>query len=102
MTHTYEKIPSASLIEYRYEYNTSVDYPANATKQYSPYSMALVQMPSGSKLIQAKNVLVTIPSKLDDFGGFGLDDTERDLFVQFNNAVYYTSLLRNTGTPDHI
>jgi len=83
-------------------YNTSVDYPADATKQYNPYSMALVQMPSGSKLIQAKNVFVTIPSKLDDFGGFGLDDTGRDLFVQFNNSVYYTSLLRNTGTPDHI
>lgn len=63
-------------------------------------AIILVQTPSGLKIIKAKKVIVTIPPKLDNLGGFDLDLTERSLFSQFKNNYYYTGVLRNTGIPD--
>lgn len=59
----------------------------------------VVQTPSGKKLITAGKVLVAIPPKLDNLGGFDLDDGERSLFRQFKNSYFYTALLNNTGFP---
>lgn len=67
-----------------------------------PDSKILVDTPSGQKLIRAKKVIIAIPPKLNNLQGFDLDDTEQDLFGQFGNSAYYTSLLRNTGIPDDL
>jgi hypothetical protein len=67
-----------------------------------PDSKIVVETPSGRRLIRAKKVVIAVPPKLNNLRGFDLDDTERDLFGQFNNSAYYTSLLRHTGIPDNI
>ena len=62
----------------------------------------LVQTPSGSKLILAKKLLVTIPPKLSNLDGFDLSPNETSLFAQFLNSAYYAALLHHTGIPPHI
>ena len=62
----------------------------------------LVQTPTGPKLILAKKLIITIPPKLDNLVGFDLSKNETDLFAQFRNTGYYTSLIRNTSIPPHI
>jgi hypothetical protein len=61
-----------------------------------------VSTPSGRKLIVAQKIVVAIPQKLDNLGGFDLDHTERSLFEQFRNSFYYTALISNTGIPDNL
>lgn len=65
------------------------------------YAKILIETPSGRKLIRAKKILLTIPPKLENLVPFDLDETERSLFGQFQNSVYYTGVLRNTGIPDN-
>lgn len=67
-----------------------------------PDSRILISTPSGRKLIRAKKVIIAIPPKLHNLRHFDLDDTERDLFGQFNNSGYYTSLLHHTAIPDDL
>lgn len=62
----------------------------------------LVQTPTGLKLILAKKLVFTIPPKLDNLDGFDIDTTEKNLFKQFSNSGYYTTLMRNTGLPDDL
>lgn len=61
-----------------------------------------VDTPAGRKLIQAKKLLITIPPKLENLHGFDLSDTEQDLFGQFSNVGYWTTLLRHDGIPDDV
>lgn len=58
-----------------------------------------VQTPSGPKTIQAKQLLVAIPQKIENLRPFALDDREARLFGEFLNTGYYTSLVSNTGLP---
>jgi hypothetical protein len=61
-----------------------------------------VATPTGKKIIQAKKILITVPPKLDNLYGFNLSTTERDLFGQFNNVGYWTTLVRHDGLPDNV
>jgi hypothetical protein len=60
----------------------------------------LVKTPTGLKLILAKKLIFTVPPKIENLGGFDIDNTEKELFKQFSNSGYYTTLMRNTGIPD--
>lgn len=59
----------------------------------------VVQTPSGRRIVKAKTLLISIPPKLDNLRAFDLDDRETDLFKEFQNTGYYTSLVKNTGLP---
>jgi hypothetical protein len=57
----------------------------------------LVHTPSGSKLIQAKKLVLAIPPTLSNLEGFDLSPAEKFLFGQFRNSAYYTGLIANSG-----
>ena len=52
------------------------------------------------RLVQASQVLVSIPPKVDAMRPFDLDSRETSLFSQFNNSAYYCGLVNNTGLPE--
>lgn len=58
-----------------------------------------VQTPSGRRIVKAKKLLISIPQKVDNLRPFDLDEREAELFGEFLNTGYYTSLLTNTGLP---
>jgi hypothetical protein len=60
----------------------------------------IVKTPSGRKLIRAKRLLITIPTKLDVMLPFVPTAAETAVFSKWINAGYYTSILKNTGIPD--
>ncbi|RAH48798.1 amine oxidase, flavin-containing superfamily [Aspergillus brunneoviolaceus CBS 621.78] len=55
--------------------------------------------PTGEQTIQAKKLIVAIQPKLENLAAIDLDPTERDLFGQFHNTNYYTSLAHVPGLP---
>lgn len=59
----------------------------------------VVKTPTGSKLIMASQILVSIPLTLDNMSPFSLDSRESGLFRQFKTTAYYAALLKNTGFP---
>lgn len=71
-----------------------------AKRPYNSSGVSLVvKTPSGSKLIKASKLLVSIPPILDNMDPFALDTKELDLFSQWHYMGYYTLLLNNTGLP---
>ena len=74
-----------------------------ATKRDSNdgYVQLLVSTPSGSKLIKAKKIVLTIPPTIQNLAPFDLDNAERSLFSQFSTSGYYTALIRNSSIPDN-
>jgi hypothetical protein len=60
----------------------------------------IVKSPSGRKLIRAKRLLITIPTKLELMAPFNPTAAERAVFSKWINAGYYTTILKNTGVPD--
>ncbi|KAJ5464212.1 hypothetical protein N7475_007347 [Penicillium sp. IBT 31633x] len=60
----------------------------------------VVKTPTGSKLIQASKILITIPPTLKKMRAFDLSPKERALFAQWDPMGYYTMLVNNTGLPD--
>jgi hypothetical protein len=58
-----------------------------------------VSTPSGTKLIQASQLLIAIQPKLESLGFLDLDVEEQYLFGQFNNSYYWDALVRNPGMP---
>lgn len=75
---------------------TAVTRPANG-----PVSIA-VKNHSGSKLIQASKVLITIPPTLHNLDVFDLNLEELGVFTQWSYFGYYTLLLNNSGLPSGI
>ncbi|CAI7591617.1 unnamed protein product [Penicillium glandicola] len=59
----------------------------------------VVKTPSGSKLIQAKKILITAPPLVDNLQPFDLDAKETGLFSQWSYSNYFIMLLNNTGLP---
>lgn len=59
----------------------------------------LVRTPTGYQLIRAKKTIITTPPKVENLVNFDLDDTERGVFGQFENAFYYTTVVRVAGLP---
>jgi hypothetical protein len=57
----------------------------------------VVQTPTGSKLIQASKLLVTIPPLVQNMLPFDLSTEEQNLFEKFRYSAYYTGLVHNTG-----
>lgn len=66
------------------------------------YAYAVVETPSGAKVIRARKLIIAIPPRLDLLKGMDLDEFERGLFGQFNNTCYYTALTRIPGFPEDI
>ncbi|OJJ96286.1 hypothetical protein ASPACDRAFT_54659 [Aspergillus aculeatus ATCC 16872] len=56
--------------------------------------------PTGEQTIQAKKLIVAIQPRLENLAAIDLDPAERDLFGQFNNTNYYTSLPMPTQSPN--
>ncbi|GAB7350131.1 hypothetical protein MBLNU459_g0804t1 [Dothideomycetes sp. NU459] len=59
----------------------------------------VVQTPSGTKLVRASKLLVSIPPLLDNMQPFDLDSAESDLFSQWTYSNYFVMLVNNTGLP---
>lgn len=59
----------------------------------------VISTPSGSKLVQASKLLITIPPVLENMEPFELDTKESDIFSQFDYMGYYTLIFNNTGLP---
>ncbi|KAJ5780363.1 hypothetical protein N7457_005523 [Penicillium paradoxum] len=60
----------------------------------------VVKTPTGSKLIQASKLLITIPTTLENMERFDLSPAERALFAQWDTMGFYIMLVNNTGLPD--
>ncbi|KAF2655838.1 amine oxidase, flavin-containing superfamily [Lophiostoma macrostomum CBS 122681] len=75
--------------------NSSHSSPTNTTH---PIQL-LVSTPSGQKLILAKKLLITIPTRPELLTPFSLSPHESHIFSKLINAGYYTSILRTTGIP---
>jgi hypothetical protein len=58
-----------------------------------------IETPTGTQVVKADKLLIAIPQKLDDMNQFALDAREANLFGEFENTGYYTSLVENTGLP---
>ena len=72
-----------------------------AQRSYDHSSVSLVvKTPSGSKLIKASKLLISIPQTVDNMKPFGLDAKESNVFSQWHYMAYYTLLLNNTGLPE--
>ncbi|KAK8086013.1 FAD dependent oxidoreductase [Apiospora phragmitis] len=61
---------------------------------------AVVKTATGTKLVQAKKLLVTVPPTLGNVGKFDLDATEKTLFGQWANVPYFIGVLAKTGLTD--
>lgn len=60
------------------------------------YGHAIVDTPSGRKLLRVKQFISTIPPKPDLLAGFDLDNEETRLFSHFKHIDYFSGILRNT------
>ncbi|KAJ5218507.1 FAD/NAD(P)-binding domain-containing protein [Penicillium cinerascens] len=58
-----------------------------------------IETPTGTQVVIAKKLLIAIPQKLNNMNRFALDTREANVFREFGNSGYYTSLVRNTGLP---
>jgi hypothetical protein len=59
----------------------------------------LVDTPEGRKLIVAKKLLITIPPTPAALAKFDINEEELNIFSQLQGFGYYTSIIRNAGTP---
>ncbi|PYH49499.1 monoamine oxidase [Aspergillus saccharolyticus JOP 1030-1] len=57
---------------------------------------------STRRLLQAKQLLVTIPPLLDNLHSFALTDQESQLFAKWQYHQYWAALLNDTGLPDDV
>jgi hypothetical protein len=59
----------------------------------------VVKTPSGKKLIRARKLLISMPTRMGDMKPFGPDEKESKVFSQWQYSAYYVMLVRNTGLP---
>ncbi|KAJ5184047.1 hypothetical protein N7492_001663 [Penicillium capsulatum] len=74
---------------------------AMARNRGNEFRTIMLSTPSGHVLVQARQVLFTIPPLLDDLRGVDLDQTELDLFSQFRGNSYFTALLQNASVAEN-
>lgn len=88
------------------ELNTAKSVLLNSQVVYAERNTTGVQLvvttPTGTKLIKAKRLLITIPPKLEYLKPFSLSTQESQVFGKLLNTGYYTSILQNTGLPDNL
>ncbi|PQE23377.1 amine flavin-containing superfamily protein [Rutstroemia sp. NJR-2017a WRK4] len=90
-----------------YEYATSIIGEQNIlfnsnilhVQRTTNCTRVIVKTPTGVKLIEARQLVFTIPPKIDNLHGWDLSSSERNLFTQFNNSGYYGAVVNNTGIP---
>ncbi|KAI9367740.1 hypothetical protein BJX61DRAFT_537813 [Aspergillus egyptiacus] len=58
-----------------------------------------VRTPSGTKVIEADKIIITIPPLLSNMQVFDLDSREESLFGQFIYSYYYATVLSLPGAP---
>ncbi|KAH8888023.1 FAD/NAD(P)-binding domain-containing protein [Thozetella sp. PMI_491] len=56
-----------------------------------------VSTPTGTKLIVASRLLITIPPLLSNMQSFGLDGNEEEIFGKFQHSGFYAGLVNATG-----
>ncbi|KAK4502181.1 hypothetical protein PRZ48_005606 [Zasmidium cellare] len=61
----------------------------------------LVSTPQGKRFLEAKQLVLAIPPKIENLHFLDLNQEELGIFRQFNNSYYWNALLRNTGLPDN-
>ncbi|KAI9888342.1 MAG: hypothetical protein M1814_000549 [Vezdaea aestivalis] len=62
---------------------------------------ALVQSPSGPKVIRAAKMLSTVPPIPGNLAGWDLSSEEQRLFEKFGNTAFHTGIICNTGLPSN-
>ncbi|KAJ5677606.1 FAD/NAD(P)-binding domain-containing protein [Penicillium maclennaniae] len=60
-----------------------------------------IETPTGTQVVIAKKLLIAIPQNLNNMNHLNLDTREANLFGEFDNTGYYTSLVKNTGLPEN-
>ncbi|OQE38323.1 hypothetical protein PENCOP_c008G05616 [Penicillium coprophilum] len=59
----------------------------------------VVKAPTGSKLVKASKLLITVPPTLKNMMPFNLSPQEHRIFSKWTYMGYYTLVLNNTGLP---
>ena len=59
----------------------------------------VVKTPTENKLIIASQVLMTIPTEIENMAPFDLDEREQSLFEQVSGSGLWLGLVKNTGLP---
>ncbi|KAL3460017.1 hypothetical protein BJX64DRAFT_193464 [Aspergillus heterothallicus] len=62
----------------------------------------LVATPEGMRHISADKLVIAIPPLLRNLEPFDLDERETDVFAQFDNSYYYTTVLNISGVPNNV
>ncbi|KAJ5154686.1 uncharacterized protein N7500_010125 [Penicillium coprophilum] len=73
---------------------------ATARSQNGQGVSLVVKTPTGSKLVKASKLLITIPPTLENMMPFNLSPQEHRIFSKWTYMGYYTLVLNNTGLPD--
>ncbi|KAJ9630972.1 hypothetical protein H2203_001500 [Taxawa tesnikishii (nom. ined.)] len=63
------------------------------------YQQLWVRSSNGTVLVRAKKILVSVPTVLENMGGFDLDLQESSLFRRLRPMNHWTGLLRGTDIP---
>jgi len=63
-------------------------------------TVAVIETPSGKKLIKTEKIVVAIPLAPNNFAGWDLDSAEKDVFSAFEDEGYWTALINGTGLPE--
>lgn len=71
----------------------------NTTQRDDKGVELIVRTPAGHQKVKAKKLLIAMPPKVDNLHPFSLNDRESNIFGEFVNTGYYTSLVNNTGLP---
>jgi hypothetical protein len=79
---------------------SSVRSSSNSSSNSTLPIKLIVSTPTGQKLIRAKKLLISIPTRPEFLSPFSLSPKEKSIFSKLIDAGYYTSILRNTGIPD--
>ncbi|RHZ67148.1 uncharacterized protein CDV56_108096 [Aspergillus thermomutatus] len=72
----------------------------NVTQSSNGVEMLVLSSNGRKTLIQAKNMLVTIPPTLHHLTGFDLTFEETNLFSKWKYQSYYALIINETGLPD--
>ncbi|CAG7963497.1 unnamed protein product [Penicillium salamii] len=99
--HSNKEIYRKAAVELGSSALTKSKITAVSRPQSGPVSLA-VKTGTGSKLIQASKLLITIPPTLHNLESFDLNMEELELFTQWKVFGYFTLLLNNTGLPSGV
>lgn len=79
--------------------NVLLESTVTAAQRSSSETRLVVKTPNGNKLIIASQLLITIPTILDNMSPFDLDTREQTIFQQFASRGFWTGLVNISGLP---